>query len=37
MTKNKIKLGAYLYPMPVVVVGANVEGKPNFMPIGWVL
>ncbi|MBA7521335.1 Flavoredoxin [subsurface metagenome] len=36
MTKNKIKLGPYLYPMPVVVVGANVEGKPNFMPIGWV-
>jgi len=36
MTKNKIKLGAYLYPMPVVIVGANVEGKANFLPIAWV-
>ena len=21
--------------MPVTIVGANVEGKPNFMPIAW--
>lgn len=35
MTKNKIRVGPYLYPMPVVIVGANVDGKPNFMPIAW--
>ena len=35
MNKNKIRLGTYLYPMPVVLIGANVNGKPNFMPIAW--
>jgi len=35
MTKKKIKPGSYLYPMPVVIVGANVKGKPNFMPLAW--
>ena len=34
--KNKIRPGVYLYPMPVTLVGANVKGKPNFMPIAWV-
>ena len=24
------------YPMPVVMVGANVNGKPNFMTVAWV-
>ncbi len=23
------------YPMPVVIVGANVKGKPNFMAVAW--
>ena len=36
MTKNKIYVGPYLFPMPVVLVGANVDGKPNFLPIAWV-
>lgn len=36
MTKNKISLGGYIYPVPVVLVGANVKGKPNFNAIGWV-
>lgn len=35
MTKNKIRVGPYLYPMPVVLVGAMVNGKPNFMPLAW--
>ena len=33
--KKEIRIGTYLYPMPVTIVGANVEGKPNFMPIAW--
>jgi len=34
---NKVDLGAKAapYPMPVVLVGANVKGKPNFLAIGW--
>jgi flavin reductase (DIM6/NTAB) family NADH-FMN oxidoreductase RutF len=27
---------AFLYPMPMVLVGAVVEGKANFMAAGWV-
>jgi flavin reductase (DIM6/NTAB) family NADH-FMN oxidoreductase RutF len=35
--KNKIDLGAKVatYPMPVVLVGANVKGKANFSAIAW--
>lgn len=36
MSKNKIKPGVYLYPMPVTIVGANIKDKPNFMTIAWV-
>ena len=36
MLKKKIRVGPYLYPMPVVLVGALVKGKANFMPIAWV-
>lgn len=34
---NKVDLGAKIasYPMPVVLVGANVNGKANFLPIAW--
>ncbi|MFX1236297.1 MAG: flavin reductase family protein [Promethearchaeota archaeon] len=35
MNKNKIKLGTYIYPLPVVIVGANVESKANFMIVAW--
>ena len=35
MVKNKIRIGPYLYPMPVVLIGANVNDKANFMPIAW--
>jgi len=37
MGKIKIDSGAaFLYPMPMVIVGAMVEGKANFMAVGWV-
>jgi flavin reductase (DIM6/NTAB) family NADH-FMN oxidoreductase RutF len=34
---DKVNLGtnAFPYPMPMVVVGAVVDGKPNFMPCAW--
>jgi len=34
---EKIKLGpqTLLYPMPAVLVGANVNDKPNFMTAAW--
>ena len=31
MPKKEIKNGCHLYPMPVVLVGANRGGKANFM------
>jgi len=37
MDKIKIDNGAaFLYPMPMVLVGSVVEGKANFMAVGWV-
>ena len=37
MDKIKIDTGAaFLYPMPMVLVGSVVEGKANFMAVGWV-
>lgn len=36
---EKIKIdnsAAFLYPMPMVLVGSVVEGKSNFMAVGWV-
>lgn len=34
---EKIKIGSkqFLYPMPTTLVGANVNGKPNFLTIAW--
>ncbi len=33
----KVMMGArsLLYPTPTVLVGANVDGKPNFMAVAW--
>ena len=31
MSKQRIEPGPYLVPMPIVLVGAMVDGKPNFM------
>ena len=37
MNKVKIDSGAaFLYPMPMVLVGSVVEGKANFMAAAWV-
>ena len=36
MTKNKIKLSSYLFPRPVVLIGANINGKPNFEPLAYI-
>lgn len=35
---NKIKLGpkTFLYPLPTVLVGSHVNGKPTFMTAAWV-
>ncbi len=34
---GKVLLGptTHVYPMPALVIGANVEGKPNFMTAAW--
>ncbi|MDW5562399.1 MAG: flavin reductase family protein [Methanomassiliicoccus sp.] len=34
---DKVSLGPrpYLTAMPIVLVGANVEGKPNYMAVAW--
>jgi flavin reductase (DIM6/NTAB) family NADH-FMN oxidoreductase RutF len=33
----KVLMGpqTFLYPMPVLLVGANVNGRPNFMAVAW--
>jgi len=36
MNKNKIKPRSYLFPMPVALIGANVNGKPNFETLAYV-
>ncbi len=36
MAKIAIDENAFIYPMPIVLVGADVDGKPNFMPVSWV-
>jgi flavin reductase (DIM6/NTAB) family NADH-FMN oxidoreductase RutF len=35
---EKIKIGeqGFLYPMPMVIIGAEVEGKANFMAAAWI-
>ncbi|MFX1394557.1 MAG: flavin reductase family protein [Promethearchaeota archaeon] len=35
MTKKKIKPSPYLFPMPIVLVGAKVNDKPNFVTIAF--
>jgi len=34
---GKVAVGAdnFLYPMPMVLVGANVGGKPNFLAVAF--
>ncbi|MDD5287552.1 MAG: flavin reductase family protein [Dehalococcoidales bacterium] len=35
MTKVQLGPQPSLYPMPVVMVGTNIDGKPNFMTVAW--
>jgi flavin reductase (DIM6/NTAB) family NADH-FMN oxidoreductase RutF len=35
MTKTQIGAKTYMYPMPIVLVGANVNGKPNYLTIAY--
>ncbi len=36
MNKSKITPRAYLFPMPVALIGANVKGRPNFETLAYV-
>jgi flavin reductase (DIM6/NTAB) family NADH-FMN oxidoreductase RutF len=36
MAKVEIAHNAFVYPMPMVLVGAMVQGRANFMAVGWV-
>ena len=36
MEKFKINSNAFLFPMPMTIVGAVVNGKPNFLAVAWV-
>ena len=36
MEKIKIDNNGFMYPMPMTVVGAMVESKPNFLAVAWV-
>ncbi len=35
MTKVTVENKTVVYPMPAFVIGANVDGKPNFMTAAW--
>ena len=35
MAKVTLENKALVYPMPAFVIGANVDGKPNFMTAAW--
>lgn len=35
MAKQKLGPQPLLYPLPVVLVGAEVNGKPNFQAVSW--
>ena len=35
MEKNKLGARTFLYPMPTTLVGANVNGKPNYLTIAY--
>ena len=36
MAKKELGRKPFLFPMPVVLVGANVKGKPNYLTAAWV-
>ncbi|HBH86553.1 MAG TPA: flavin reductase family protein, partial [Syntrophaceae bacterium] len=36
MDKITIDKNSFVYPMPMVLAGAIVDGRANFMAVGWV-
>ena len=36
MSKIKIDSNAFTYPMPMTLVGAMVNNRPNFLAVAWV-
>ena len=36
MEKISIETNIFMFPMPVVLVGSIINGKPNFMAVGWI-
>jgi len=36
MEKIKIDNNAFIYPMPMAIAGSVVDGKANFMAVGWI-
>ncbi len=36
MDKIKIDSNAYVYPMPMTVIGTMVDGRPNYLAAAWV-
>ena len=36
MEKVRIDRNAFVYPMPMVILGAVVDGRPNYMAVAWV-
>ncbi|MGB9979718.1 flavin reductase family protein [Methanobacterium sp.] len=37
MKKIDIGKNGFVYPMPVALLGTNIENKANFMALGWVM
>jgi len=37
MSKVRLGANAFLYPMPVTLVGAKAEGQANFLAGSWVM
>lgn len=35
MAKVRMGPSTFIYPMPAFLIGANVDGKPNFMTAAW--
>jgi flavin reductase (DIM6/NTAB) family NADH-FMN oxidoreductase RutF len=37
MEKISLRNNGFIYPMPVALLGTNVDNKANFMALGWVM
>jgi flavin reductase (DIM6/NTAB) family NADH-FMN oxidoreductase RutF len=35
MAKKKMGARHFMFPQPAVIVGANVDGKPNYLTVAW--